>query len=134
MKSNNIKKWEPIDNLPPELFLDSITDNYEGLSITLRGEDSDDAIFLQFGLFVFSYQNTVETCVLKSLDDNPLLKLAWPLFVNDDSSYIDWLVKQSYKIIESEPKLHYIIKHADGIIDVITSQKPEAKWLSPLTK
>ncbi|KIO77239.1 hypothetical protein TH53_10335 [Pedobacter lusitanus] len=128
MKSENFKKWEPINNIPSELFLDSITDDHNGLAIALRGEDSDDMIFIQFGLFVLSYQSTTETCILKNLDDHLVLKSAWPLFICDDSNYIDWLVKQSYKIIENEPKSHYVIKHADGIIDIVSTKAPDVKW------
>lgn len=129
MKSKNLKKWEPVDKIPVELFLDSIIDNHEGLTIALRGEDSDDVILMQFGLFVLSYQSTTETCILKALDDCAMLKSPWPIFVTEDSGYIEWLVTQSYKIIEHEPKLHYIIKHADGLIDIISSQEPSVKWL-----
>lgn len=129
MKSENLSKWEPIEKIPSELFLDCITDDYKGVNIILRGENSDDAISIQFGLFVLSYQSTTESCILKDLDDNILLKSIWPLFVTDNSSYINWLVKQSYKIIEAETKLHYIIKHADGMIDVISTKVPEVKWI-----
>ncbi|MBB5649163.1 hypothetical protein [Pedobacter cryoconitis] len=128
MKSENFKKWEPINNIPSELFLDSIIDDYGGLTIVLRGEDSDDTISIQFGLFVLSYQSTTETCILKNLDDHLVLKSAWPLFICEDSNYIDLLVLQSYKIIENEPTLHYIIKHADGIIDIVSTKVPDVKW------
>jgi len=127
MKNENFKNWKPLDNIPAELYLDSLTDDHEGLTLILRGEDSDDAILIQFGLFVLSYQSTTEICILKTLDDNPKLKIPWPIFVSDTSSYIDWLVKQS-TIIENETKLHYVIKHADGLIDIVTSQEPLVKW------
>lgn len=129
MTSEKLKKWVPIKNIPNELYLDDITDDFNGLTITLRGENSDDAILIQFGLFSLSYQSRTETCVLKSLDDYLMLKSAWPLFIDDDSSYIDWLVKQSYNIIGTESKAHYIIKHADGIIDIVSTRAPEVKWI-----
>lgn len=128
MKSENFKKWEPINNLPIELFLDEITDDHKGLNIALRGENSDNVLLIQFGLFVLSYQSTVETCILKRLDDHPSLKSAWPLFISDDSNFINFLLKQSYNI-ESDLKFHYLLKHADGIIDVVSTQTPEVKWL-----
>ncbi|MCX2454370.1 hypothetical protein OQX61_24085 [Pedobacter sp. PLR] len=129
MKSENLSKWEPIENIPSELFLDSIIDDYKGVNVILRGENSEEAISIEFGLFVLSYQSTTESCILKDLDDNILLKSIWPLFVTDDSSYINWLVKQSYRIIEGESKLHYIIKHADGMIEVVSTQAPEVRWI-----
>lgn len=100
MKNDSFKKWEPINDIPAELFLDSITDDHTGLTVILRGENSDDAIVFKFGLFVLSNQSTTETCILKTLDDYLLLKSEWPLFVSNESVYIDWLVDQSYKIIE----------------------------------
>lgn len=125
----SLSKWEPVSNIPAEFFLDSIVDDYNGLHVVLRGENNDAAISIEFGLFVLSYQSTTESCVLKNIDENILLKSVGPLLVTDHSNYIDWLVKQSYGIIEYEAKLHYIIKHADGIINVVSTQAPEVKWV-----
>jgi hypothetical protein len=124
-----MEQWVPGDNIPEELFLDEIVDDYKGLSLSLRGEDSDRVLLIQFGLHVLSYQSTIEHCVLKTIDDNPNLKVPWPLFVSSDSDYIKWLVKESYMIIEKETKIHYLIKHADGIINIVSSQTPEVKWI-----
>ncbi len=39
MKSDNLSKWEPIENIPSELFLDSITDDYKGVCL-FKGRNS----------------------------------------------------------------------------------------------
>lgn len=41
---------------------------------------------------------------------------------------LNWLVQEIYKIIELEPKVHYLIKHPDGITNVVGSQAPSVKW------
>jgi hypothetical protein len=52
-----------------------------------------------------------------------MLKTPWPIFVTNESKYIELLVTQSYDIIENEPKIHYIIKHPDDLINVISSKE-----------
>jgi hypothetical protein len=128
---NNLamERWTPVDSIPKELFLDEIVDDYRGMSISLRGENSDRVLLVQFGLFVLSYQSTAEHCVLKTLDDNPDIKGPWPLFMSRNSEYINWLVQESYKIIENDAILHYLIKHADGIINIVSSKAPQVKWI-----
>ncbi|MBB5648941.1 hypothetical protein [Pedobacter cryoconitis] len=128
MNSENIKKWEPVHLIPNQLYIDSIIDDHLGLTIVARGEDSDDALSIWFRS-VLSYQSVDETCTLKRLEDFPILSTQWPLFISSKSSYIDWIVEQSYQIVDLEEVINYIITHGDGIIDVISNDPPEIKWI-----
>jgi len=123
-----MERWIPVNDIPGGLYLDELIDNYQGVSLSLRGEDSDRVLRIEFGLHVISYQSTAEHCVLKTLDNNASLNVPWSLFTSTESDYINLLVEESYKIIDSETKIHYLIKHADGIINVISSQAPQVKW------
>lgn len=124
-----IHVWEPVDKIPAQLYLDNIKEDYTGLSIALRGENSDDVLSIQFSS-VLSYQNTDENCRLKSLEENPDLSTQSPIFISTQSSYIDWIAEQSYDIIERDSLFHYIITHGDGIIDIVSQQQPSVKWVS----
>ena len=130
MKDNNIRRWEPIQKIDAELYLDSIEDKEDGLIISLSAGVGEPSLIIDFGYSVLSYQSTTEICVLKTLDDFPILSTRWQLFITEESDYINWLVKQSYKVVESEKKRHYIIKHGDGLIHVIASLEPSVKWKS----
>lgn len=129
MEIKHIKKWEPINNIPAQLFLEGLYDTYDGFKINLKGKlDTDPILILQFSSYL-AYQNTEETCRLKSLQTNEILSTEWPLFISNNSSYIDWLIEESYKIVDSRELLHYIITCSDCIIDIISDEAPTARWL-----
>lgn len=127
MITEKIGRWEPISDLPIHLYIDSILEDHNGLTIIVRGADTEDSISFVFKKLV-NFQNTIESCTLQRLEDLPMLSTEWPLFIISHSSYVYSLTEQSFGIINHDDLLHYIITHGDGIIDIVTYQEPVVKW------
>lgn len=128
MINNEIIKWEPIDSIPIHLYFDKIIDDDNGLTIYASNDNPEQQLMILFKS-VICYQSINETNSLKRLDLYPLLSIEWPMFVCLKSNYIDWLVDQSYDIVEKNGLNHYIITHGNGILDVISYQTPELLWI-----
>lgn len=127
-EKNDVQIWEPIQHIPKQLYLERIVDDDKGLNVTLNEANSDNVLSFYFQS-VISYQNIDETNTLKRLDSFPILSTEWPLFICNESTYIDWLIDQSWEIVKRENLCHYILTHGDGIMDIVAYVPPDVKWL-----
>jgi len=128
MINSKIYKWNPIGNIPNQLYLQSVTNENNNLTILLSMADSELILSIVFDKVIF-YKSVIETCSLERLDSHPILSTEWPLFMDEQSEYIEDLIGQSYQIYTREDLNHYIITHGGGIIDVICFSQPFVKWL-----
>lgn len=53
----------------------------------------------------------------------------WTFFKVVNSEYMQWLSKQSYSIVGSEPLIHFSFLAVDSIVDVIATYGPKVEVL-----
>lgn len=128
MTNSSISKWVPITQIPPQLYLQSLHSNDDGLKIELSQEDSELTLYLCFSN-ILAFQFTDEVNRLKTLNTNRILTTAWPFFITHNSDYIEWLIHQSVGITDRDNLTHYIITCGEGIIDILTKKSPEVYWI-----
>lgn len=128
MINNKINKWNPIHDIPNQLYLNSLRDEANVLTVLLSNVDTDRDISIVFD-GVISYQSVIETCSLEQLEKYPILSSEWPLFWTEESNYIDRLVAQSFGMYEKKELIHYIITHGNGIINIVCFSKPLVTWV-----
>jgi hypothetical protein len=125
-------KWEPIKNLAPKYYIDSISDNIDEFSITLSDADNKNKIKVTFETLVLSYRSTNESfrlSIIKYLDECNIEYSKWTFFKIINSTYIQWLSEQSYGIIESIPPTHFSFVAGDSIVDVIAVYEPKVDFI-----
>ncbi|WP_270090338.1 hypothetical protein [Sphingobacterium sp. SYP-B4668] len=127
MINSKIYKWNPIGNIPNQLYLNLVRNENNNLIILLNMADSESTLSIVFDKVIF-YKSVIETCSLGRLDNYPILSTEWPLFKDEQSEYIEDLIAQSYQIYTREDLNHYIITHGDGIIDVVCFSQPLVRW------
>lgn len=129
-------KWEPIKNLAPKYYIESITDSREGFSILLfDANNREKKVLVSFPNSVESYRSIDESFVL-----NSLYKLNqnygrdfygdWTFFIIENSEYLDWLSTESYKISEKYKLIHYCLLSADSRFDIINNVAPEVTHIN----
>lgn len=83
-------------------------------------------IWITFEEGIFSYRHT-KVCfrkkTLKALcEQNGQGFLEWPFFKVNDSSYIQWLIKQSGGIFSAGDFVHFAFVTRDSLLEVIVSK------------
>jgi len=136
---NRIELWKPATFMPMEILdLHGIEFSADLLKITLSYNDSH--IILKFpnmiqGLGSFkctslSYNLGFNDEVGKWMEDCKIKGQSYPLFVTDNSEYIESMKEQTYFLLneEYEKMKHYIIVSLDIVIEVICTDVPEVLW------
>jgi hypothetical protein len=122
---SKFRLWQPKTEfeIPKEIFVESLTDNYSGLTITIQGEnESSKLITIQFNDH-YGYRNFDESERLKMFADNPILTSNWGLYVAEESDLISWLVKESHEVVNPQDVLHYLIVTPNDVIDVLSRKE-----------
>ncbi|ELS01072.1 hypothetical protein Xen7305DRAFT_00007730 [Xenococcus sp. PCC 7305] len=87
-------KWEPIENLPKELYLYELKDNANGLTINLIEEQNYPTLTIHFSNY-YSYKNTDEGYLLMANHQIEKGTGKWSLYTVENSMYLQWLHRQS---------------------------------------
>lgn len=128
-------KWEPDNDLSPKYYIESITDSLEGFIIILSdNNDKKKKVKVIFKESVHAYRSTDESfrqSTINILDESygTHFYTEWTFFKVINSEYIQWLSKQSYSIVDSEPLIHFSFLSVDSIIDVIAAYEPQIELL-----
>ncbi|WP_027092746.1 hypothetical protein [Cohnella thermotolerans] len=130
-------RWIPNNEISLKYYIESITDNIEGLRIRLSNANNEsDRIEVVFENSVHAYRSTDESYmqnVINKLDEQYGSKFYQEntFFKVENSEYIHWLSLQSYGIAKSEPLEHFSFLGVDSVIDVIAAYEPEINKLIP---
>jgi hypothetical protein len=129
-EENKIAKWEPVANIPSQLYLEGLHDDYEGFRLFLKGKDTSDRILkIQFTTYL-GYRNIDETYRLKTLQKHRILTTGWPLFISKDDDFIAWIITESTGTVDnSKPYFNYIICTPNDIVEVVSDETPIVEWL-----
>lgn len=128
MTNEEICKWEPINKIPSQLYLQDLHNSDDGLKIELSQENLDLRLCIKFGS-ALAFQFTDEASRLRTLNTNEVLTSPWPLFITHTSSYINWLIDQGLGTVEKNQLIHYIITAGEGIIDIVSRDSPKVSWI-----
>jgi len=123
-------KWNAgLDEVPKKLYLESLTDNENGLTLIFSNENSTRFFRFIYKDSVLSYRNTDESYMLRTL--NHITEtygreiLEHPLFIIENSSYIEWFNSQSFDIYRDYDPKHYIFLTPNDIVEVISNNPPK---------
>ena len=123
------EKWTPVDSIPNRMYCEGIHDDYEGFRILLKGEESTSPMLRLMFDCVLVYRNVNEGAMLKTLDSIRSREL-FPLYIVQNSNWVDWFQKESYHTFNNNQIIHYSIMTHDDIIDVLSENPPTVEWLN----
>ena len=125
-------KWEPIEDIPDKLYLDGLYHDWEGFRLLLSDYETGRMLRITFDP-ALSYRNTDEGDLLKTEEVAEGI-FAWPLYIVENSRFLEWFHKESYEIRKKDNPLHYAIITPNDIIDVISAFLPTVEWLPDRNK
>jgi hypothetical protein len=129
------KRWEVENDLISKYYIESVTDNIEGLRIVLSdATDESKKVEILFEDSVHVYRSTDESfrqSTINKLDEHYGAEFYRnrTFFIVTNSEYIQWLSLQSYGISDSEPVYHFSILAVDSVVDVIAAYEPKISKL-----
>lgn len=126
MKSMSFRDWTPADNFPRKVFVESVTDNRDGLHVVLGTHRHAKKMHLTFESYI-AYRNMNETNRLRTWSQVDMRNHSSFMTINN-STWIDWLVNESEGLLELINLVHYAIYTDDDCIDVVAPSSPVAGW------
>ena len=124
------KKWEPLEGIEAELWVEALHDDYEGLRILLRGNESSSPVLRMTFSHYYVYRNADESYRLALWREAQFEERNWCLFTTTSSSLIDWLSSEAGDVYKKDEMHHYLIKTGADVIDVVTNKnEPKVEWL-----
>ena len=126
-------KWEPIPNLAEKYYIESITDNTDGLNI-LMYNNLHEKVLVSFPATLRSYRNTCESFLVRTIEDleenyGSEFYGKWTFFRVTNSQYLKSLNGESYGISESYDFKHFCLLTMDAMIDIATGSEPTVEHL-----
>jgi len=136
MMTEQWSQWKPINNLAGKYYIESISDNINGLKIVFfEWHNETKKVIITFTDSVDAYRSTDEIFRLKLISDlkekyKSKLYGKWTFFKVDNSAYIKWLSKQSYTISDERSFMHFSFVGVDSILDVVTNYEPKVALIN----
>lgn len=123
-------KWVPLEGLPFKMYLESLIDDKDGISLLLTSKDGSNKVQIFFEGSVLSYRNTDEGRRLKTLNflDEKYGKdfyTTWSMFKISNSAYLDWFEQETYKIYGDYNIVHYVFLTCDDVVEVLSTYEPQ---------
>ncbi len=129
-------KWEPAAGLSKKYYIDSILDDVEKFEVTLSSAENEiKKIKVIFEDSVYSHCRTNESFRVKIIYDldkkyGTDFYGDWTFFKVTNSSYLQWLSRQSTTISNSRNLVHFSFVAVDSILDVINVSDPKIEFIS----
>lgn len=129
-------KWEPVNGLIENYYVEHIFDGMDGLKIQLsEANDRKNKVNIIFEDSVYAYRSTDES--FRQSTEFELGRkygnefyFKWAFFQVIDSSYLAWLSEQSYTITDSLSLKHFCFFAVDSVIDVINDSEPKVEMIT----
>jgi hypothetical protein len=131
MRKNSFEKWEPISELPNEMYLEGLHNDYEGFRLLLKGI-GDQAKMLRVTFSpVLAYRGIDEGDLISydRFDEDDTLG-RWGFFIVASSNYLEWFRQTSQGVRENEDIVHYAIYTPNDCLDILCAYSPKAEWLN----
>ena len=126
MKRQTLRPWRPIPDVPDRLYLQSMHDDGDDLTILLRVESSQSVLRLVYEAPI-GYRSINETYRLRTWDMADMRALP-SLLIIDNSKWIKWLIEEAVGILDDRALVHYAIYTPDDCIDVVADIAPTVEW------
>ena len=127
-------RWEPIEGLDPKYYVIELIDGYDGVKIRLMS-DRDQSLGVEL-LFeaAWAYRVSEEGLRLDlmeqlSLKYGDVFYTKWTFFKVQDSSYLDWLSKESYDTSYGYQMTHYCLMSMESVVDIGAGVEPIVKLI-----
>jgi hypothetical protein len=128
-------KWEPVDGIENEMWVEALHDDYEGFRILLKGSAQSSGILRITFAQYYGYRNVDESYRDKLWQKGNFEQRDWSLFNTAASEFIDWVFEESNGLYSKEEMVHYCIKTGADIIEVVANQTPpKVEWLTSTTR
>ena len=123
-------KWEPIEKIENEMYLEGLYDDWEGFRLLLRGVNKSSGMLRIIFDPAWSYRYIDEGDLLKSLNERKRnIEGAWPLYTIENSKYIEWFNEESFDMHKDKNIAHYAIYTPVHLVDVLSAFTPKVEWL-----
>ena len=121
----NIEDWNPLEKSNDlTYYIESLSDNSEGLKIVLKGEKKDDKEITMIFEDYYGYRNFDESFRLKTLNNCESLCQPRVFFKVKKSNFLNWFNTESFELQNTESLTHYILATPNDIIEVISDEMP----------
>lgn len=124
-----VEAWEPLPNLPEELYVQRVIDNSSDLEIILTtGDDKKGEPFLRVKFdFFLGYRSFNESYRIGSF---PALTASFSLRIISGSDFVDWIMEESLGVyFKKEEVVHYMMGLED-MFEVLATEPPEVEWVT----
>lgn len=134
--TENWIKWEPIHGLGKKYNIDSISDTAKEFSIVLSEYYNEKKkVHVVFEKSVASYRNTDESFRLTTMHSlgqkySKEFYGEWTFFKVANSSYIQWLLDESYVNRYTQSFIHFSFIAGDSILDIVTTYEPTIELIN----
>lgn len=136
MNNNEIwHRWEPIESgLNGNYFVDHAESGLDGFRVLLAQDKTEErvTVFFSNGVLASRFSDEgMRTNLFRQLSEDYGTEFYanWSFFKVDNSSYIKWLSKECFGVIDGlEPK-HFVIMGQDLIVDMVASYEPQVTIL-----
>jgi hypothetical protein len=127
-------RWEPIEGLGHNYYLDGLVDNIDELIVRLSSEQDqslgvevrfDSALCYRVSEESFR-QDTIRQLHLKYGGD---FYAQWAFFKVEESNYLDWISRESYEFSSYVGLTHYCLKGLESFVDIAASDAPVVKLI-----
>ena len=132
------KKFIPLENLAQKYSAVSCIYTPENLLVVLSDSCNSSArLYIRFEAKIFSYQKTgraltQNTATTFAAKYNPVPFESWALFEVENSSYAEWISKESLNIFGVDELLHFAFVTTDHIFEFITAYPPTVSFTPPV--
>jgi len=131
MNGNGFRKWKPVSDVPEEMYLEGLYNDYEGFRLLLRGH-GDQARMLRIAFdAVLAYRGIDEGDLIsypRNDEDEGLGR--WGFFIVSSSSFLQWFCQTSQNIHPPKDTVHYAIYTSEDCIDILSACPPSSEWLN----
>ena len=120
-------KWFPIDNIPFPLDLEQLQKDEEGLAIFLNSEDHADKILSIRFTECEAFHEIGDEFKTKFWHETDIEE-DYPLFIVENSDWIEQFHQQSENHFRELPLIHYAIWTTENWIDILSASNPIVLW------
>ena len=121
--------WKPIEGLPRVLYVEALHDDYEGLRVLLRPNDSSSRMLRIVFESVVGYMNVNEGYRQRTWGSIPSMETLPTMLTVRDSKWVEWLMEDAGGVLSKDELIHFAIYTPEDCIDVVTAFPPQVHWL-----
>lgn len=129
MINNDFKLCFPEEGFKDEFFFSCLVDDDEGFVLEVNPINTTKILRIEFGYHVIYYEKLPDLPSVKFIEEEGLDRINSQFIIWKNSRYIDRIVKDSFGFYDKHEIKHFIFRHTDGLIHVITNEIPIINWI-----